>query len=195
MYRSILATTALIFSLGTAHAATTTLFADDFEAETPRTNGSLSKWAITEGSIDVLGGTTFGNLCLNGTRCIDLDGSTRQGGTIQTGPFTFANGATYTLSFDYGSNGNNNSMNFGITGGLFSDSIGPINQFTGSLLTYTKSFTAIGSGRLFFDEFGNDNQGMILDNISLTATPVPLPAGIVLGLTGLAALAGFRRRA
>jgi hypothetical protein len=200
MNRLILAAAAMLLVAPTAHAATD-LFFDDFETEAAGGNQSLDNWSISIGAIDVLGGSYFPYLCANATRCIDLDGSTGTGGRIETGPFSFVSGGTYTLSFDYGSNDfgspNGNSMTFGVTGGLFSDALGPVTEIApgNPFLSYSQTFTAIGSGSLFFDDDGNDLGGVILDNIRLTqsVSAVPLPAGLVLGMTGLGALAGMGR--
>lgn len=201
MLRLVFGAAALALTVGSAQAASTVFF-DDFETEAPGANQLLTNWSIATGAIDVLGGGYFPTLCLNGTLCIDLDGSTGVGGRIETTTFAFVAGGSYTLSFDYGSNDfnspNGNSMTFGITGGLFNDALGPISQPSVSFLSYSQTFTAIGSGSLFFDDDGNDLGGVILDNIRLTATlpgtAVPLPAGAVLGLTALGALAGVRVR-
>ncbi|MEM1233710.1 MAG: hypothetical protein AAGH70_06250 [Pseudomonadota bacterium] len=96
-----------------------------------------------------------------------------------------------------------NDLSFGLSS-VFADSIlGAPNSVApwGEWTEVTTEFlvSSAGTYSLFFSAIGEQNTagcgdcGALIDNISVAA--IPLPAGLVLLLTGLAALLGFRRRA
>jgi hypothetical protein len=62
---------------------------------------------------------------------------------------------------------------------------------SGADVSQTISFTTTG-GVLSFENSGGDNVGAVLSSVSLAA--VPLPAGGLLLIGGLACLAALRRR-
>ena len=190
----------LAFVTASSGAMAATLISDGFESDAIAVpTGSLVNWDIT-GSVDVVGPTSFGYLCLDGSNCLDLDGSA-PGRIDSMASFDFESGVTYTLSFDYNSNGTNNSMTFGISGGLFTDQLLDIDETTGSYFQYSQSFTALGTGLLYFDSDSPSGVGgIVLDNILLTSdggvvNPIPLPAGLplLLGAFGFLGLVSRRR--
>lgn len=199
MLKSLLLAGAVALSMSTAASAATIIFSDDFDSETLKNNGSLSNWNVSNGTIDVIGvGGPF-DLYLGNGRYVDMDGSTRNAGRIETkSAFELIAGQTYELTFMYGRNtrGNNvdptETLNFGF--GSWSDTLNIPSGAIASFLTRTVlfSFQTNVIGSIFFEDLGADNQGVVIDNVSLSA--VPLPAGGLMLVGGLAALAGLRRR-
>lgn len=177
-----------LFAIAATGASALT-FSDDFEADPVAVpTGSLVNWVIT-GSIDVVGPSSFGSSCRDGSNCLDMDGIAP--GRIDTkSTFNFVAGTTYTLAFDYSANGSNKGMTFGITNGLFSDQLTGVNSAgSNPYFNFSTTFTANGMGELFFEsDSASGFGGVVLDNVSLTAAPVPLPAGLPLLLAGLGGL-------
>ncbi|WP_425038562.1 VPLPA-CTERM sorting domain-containing protein [Primorskyibacter sp. S187A] len=198
---------ALALSLSSPAFAASVLFEDDFENNTAGANRTPSGWSAVSGAVDITGPGYFPQICYNTGNCIDLDGSSGTVGHIQTTQsFTLTTGALYSLTFDYTWNyfqqQNPNSMNFGVGG--FSDSLTTTgtrtSDGTGAYESLSFSFLGNGStGAIFFQHLGaSDLGGIVIDNVTLTETPVtapvPLPAGLPLLLAGLGGLALARRK-
>lgn len=187
--------------LGTGAANAATIFQDNFDTEALQLNAALDNWDVTIGSVDVIGNSNFFDLLPGNGRYLDMDGTTNAAGTIfSKTTFNFTAGTTYTLSFSLAGN-NRSAGTANIAPGfdtLFT-SIGS-NTLTSNawwqqpFATYTLTFTpgANFSSKISFKAFGSDNQGPLLDNVVLSAVPVP-PAVWLLG-TALVALAGIGRR-
>jgi hypothetical protein len=190
--------TASLALAGPAGAAT--VFSDNFNTETLATNGSLSNWNISNGTIDVIGGLSFFNFYPGNGNYLDLDGSTNNAGRIETKlPLAFTIGQTYTLSFSFGRNGGNTeSMTYGVTGGNLSQVFTLQQSGTVPFSSFSIDFVATSaSGNIFFDHAGGDNQGIVLDNVLLASVGtavVPVPAALPLLLTGLIGLGAIARR-
>jgi hypothetical protein len=190
-----------------AHAA---LLSDNFDSGTPTLNwagdvvfGSTSDPSNlpAPGSVDLIGsgaaGSSYDVLPGNGYY-VDLDGTTGNGNLPIAGQLTslasFGAG-TYTLMFDLAGN---QRVSFNQTTvvslGSFSTSITPL-AYTDPFKTYAFTFSTTG-GYLQFTELGPSNQqGNLLDNVSLSAGGVPEPstwAMLMLGLAGAGAM--LRRR-
>jgi hypothetical protein len=203
MIRSVLASAlAVVMSVGAASAATVTVFEDKFEygEAIPVPGSTLGGWTISEGSIDLLGPGSYASWCGAGQgSCLDMNGSTSTAGKIEQLITGLISGQTYELTFDYGNNQNSKSatvaevLEFGIDGLLGSVSVFAVSTMQSSMIY---SFVATGtSATLFFRDAGTtpgDNGGPLLDNVRLST--VPLPAGGLLLLGGLAGLAALRRR-
>ena len=186
-------------------AAVTIAFQDDFSGygSTTATNAADSvfggNWTTTSGTVDYLAsGSAFGELCPTGTNCVDLDGSTGAGGTFATTQ-VFKNGK-FNILFQFSGSNRIDSpfddleVNFG---GIVA-SVNKAYNAVGNQGDFFALFTGIIVGNagttLSFRDLGKDNQGIILKNVVVEMSPVPVPAAgglLVLALGGLAAL---RRR-
>jgi hypothetical protein len=192
MFKKILLASAML-AAGITSAQAVTLFTDNFNGEALGINKpALANWSVSNGSIDVIGPGFFG---LYGPgRYIDMDGSTLNAGRIDTTQtFNVSAGKTYTISFSYGKNGiAAETLNFGL--GTLTGSLVLAAGGIGSLISTSYSFLATSNQSnvsLFFEGLGGDNRGAVLDNVSLSA--VPLPAALPLLLAGLAGVAGLGR--
>ena len=191
-------------------AAPVVLFTDDFESEavtilTSHLNYSaFENWNVVDGAVDLIYSPNFGIECAGtGRWCVDLDGTTNNAGRLESrSVFTLSPGITYTLTFDISGNQRNagtDSMTFGLTDGatdIFSDTI--IKAGTDPFETVTRYVTVASATNavLFFDHAGGDQFGMILDNVTLTA--IPVPAAIWLfgsGLLGLVVVSRHKKTA
>lgn len=181
---------------------------------------------ITGGTVDLVRSGDFGIACAGGSgSCVDLDGSTGDAGLTSSTDFGFNGGDLVELDFSYSGNQRGGAADafraaflfnqftsgtygYRISGTtLFTSAfsgtgptgfdifgIGATNGFT----DFTIFFTADNAGttNFFFQDAGNDNIGVILDNVSLSVTAVPEPstwAMLILGF-GVVGAAARRRR-
>ena len=150
---------------------------------------------MAPGTVDVIGTGYFDFYPGNGNY-LDMNGSTTSEGTITTGSLGLEVGQTYELTFDYGTNdfpcGFPVYLTFGL--GALTETLEILLQ--SDLLTAVYTFVYDGSGDYlsFADTSGTpgDNGGPVVDNISLSA--VPLPAGGLLLLGAPGGFAALRRR-
>jgi hypothetical protein len=191
--------------------AATVLFEDNFDTNTFVPNGNLNAtpagWTTFQGTVDIIGRqgavTSFDLLPGNGLY-IDMDGSTRHEGGINTNQAFNLGPGTYELSYDLGGSQRNNGDN---SVEAYINSGGPNVTFNSHTLaaavgfaTFVDTFTLsapLALAQIFFRAAtgSSDNQGLLLDNVKLTQlTAVPLPAAIWLMLSGIAGLGAFARR-
>ena len=200
MFKTFATVSALTLGLSGAASASTVIFQDDFNTETLQTNATLDNWTVTTGSVDVIGPGFFDFYPGNG-RYLDMNGSTAPNseGRIETSGLGLVVGGQYTLSFDYGTNSNPGTLpatltfGLGTTVGLFETLA--INSIPSTLISISYTFTYDGSGDFLFfaDTTGQPDQGgPVIDNVVLSA--VPLPAGGLLLIGALGGLAALRRR-
>jgi len=196
------------FSVHEASALTIPIpYFDDFNGiGSTQLNMAPSGWTTVFGSVDsIASGNIYNITCYLGSQgCVDLDGSTSQSGYfITSGTFNLAAGQTYQLSAQISGNQRGavaNDLIFGFANtfnvplaaqtvlGIVSSS-----PFTLYSVLFTPT-TAVTVEAFFYDILGNNNQGPILDDVSVTDTTVPLPAAVWLMLSGLAALGAVARR-
>ena len=205
----------LVFASLTTSASAGIIFQDNFDADTigiPQ--GSLINWTIDAGTVDVVGASTFGYLCNNGTAgyCLDLDG-TPGNATITTKTGLSLLAGDYEFSFDYGNNfGTDNKLEWDIgVGALVSGLINIASPTHSGDVTsdfvpndiYWNSTTSFSLGAdlsnvyIQFTQLGpQDNGGTVLDNVVLTylgSSSVPEPGSLVLLGLGLLGLTRQRR--
>ena len=185
----------LLLGSSLTHAAT--IFSDNFDSyladQYEWIPSASTGWTVTGGSVD-LHGAGGGNDRLPGNGSyVDLDGSTFSSGMFANS-VNLTSGTTYVLSFDLagpqlGFRSEIVDVNFGSATGSY------IISSTDPFSTYTLSFTPTSSGSYGFSyqNFGGDNRGAFLDNVSVSSvgdavSPIPEPETYTMLLTGLAVM-------
>jgi hypothetical protein len=171
-------------------------FTDNFNGETLGLNyTSFANWAVTAGSVDLIGTPVFFDFYPGNGRYVDLDGSTgaqNPAGRIATNT-TFAAG-NYKLTFNLGGSTRGDTNTVEVKLGSFTQliTLGSAAGFTSQSFLFSTT-----GGKLSFANLGNsDNLGLILDNVQV-ASGVPEPgtwAMMLLGFVGLGYLGARRRR-
>ena len=150
---------------------------------------ALTDWTIgSGGSIDWIGSYWA---AASGAKSIDLSGNVP---SLVSQAINLVSGQTYSISFAYGRNPDGNaSQPFKVELGNFSAEVSNPTQAS-QWQSYSNTFTSDATGSYslkFTANGGNGPYGPALDNIILTA--VPLPAAAWLFGTALAGL-GFARK-
>jgi len=163
----------------------------------------FSGLTVTGGTVDLVKSGDFGISCPGGPgACVDLDGSTGNAGLVSSASYAFNAGDRVALSFLFSGNqrggaddGFRVSFNFtGLESGTYgyesafygNASFGsfnapiinvitgqiPPNRPAGDLTFYFVADTA-GEATFEFEDYGNDNVGIVIDSVSLDIGPNP----------------------
>lgn len=172
------------------------LLTDGFEGETDGTpQPMLTNFTVTSPTIDIVTTPNFGITCAGGSgKCLDLDGTPGLGGILTKGSWAFQAGDVFTLSFFASGNQRSSggfadsfSAGFLLNGMTEINFDGPVLAVNDPFAQFTYSYTALGTGTL--QAFirargpGSDNEGVVIDNVQLSAVPEPA--------TWLMMIAGF----
>lgn len=147
------------------------LFADDFDSENGG-NGELNyfgfaNWNVMAGSVDLIG-NGFADFLPGHGLYLDLDGTTFAAGTLETKTTFTLVPATYRLQFSLAGSQLGQANRVDVTlGHVYSESFTlesdvPFTTITRDIVVSTET-----SGKLVFQAFGNDNIGLLLDNVRL----------------------------
>jgi hypothetical protein len=207
MRRFLIAALAGLAAIAGSAAQAATIFSEGFDAE----NGGVSflnytgfaQFTVANGIVDLVATPDFGITCAGGSgACVDLDGSipgTDPTSSLVSDVINFVPGVIYTLSFDISGNQRNSNSDttiYSISGGVLASTA--ITLAGGApFQTVSQSFSVLSAtlaSIIFFTPDASDNIGLILDNVRIEATPIPLPAAAPIFLAGLAGLAFSRRR-
>ena len=182
--------TAVVCALMAVPAMASMMLSDNINSENGgvgATNySSFANWTVPDGSVDLIGYGFYDFLPGNGLY-IDMDGSTSKAGTMTTKTsFDFEPGVTYTLSYDLAGNHRNADFEQVIVslGTILNDSHSLAQNAPWTLYSQTFTVDSATIAKLSFEGVGGDNRGMLLDNVNVSSSvvPVPLPGAILLGL-------------
>ncbi len=190
----------LMFALGllaagaTAQAATP-IFSDSFDSNAAALNATPTGWSIDKGTVDIIGAGTPWDYIPGSGLFIDLDGSTGNAGMLFR-DFDLTAGLQYTLNFDLAGNHVNSAqenvqVKFGNVTEVFSLPMAA--GWTPYSLVFTPNQTKTYT-LSFWNNNSNDNVGMLLDNVNVTAVPEPETYAMMLAGLGLVGFMARRRR-
>ena len=185
------------------------VFEDDFDTEVGSGSGAsnlseinytgFANWIVAagQGSVDLVHHGDFGPIdCFGGSgQCVDLDGTTNNAGTLVSTGIGLMPGlyrlelyvAGTSSNFNQAAASQPNSLNVSV--GSFIDTNIQLDQ--GDPFTLVSELFAVngpsgGTFEIVITHEGGDNFGAILDNVSITA--VPLPAALYLFSAALTVL-------
>ncbi len=193
---AILAPVAALAAVICGHASAATLLSDNFNTDVQALNSPGDATFLSTAapaSIDIIG-TGFFDLQPDNGNYVDLDGSSGNGHATAgqlTSVATFGPG-DYTLTFDLAGNLRGAAaQTTTVSLGSFSQVFSPASN-AGFALQTVHIHTTTG-GSLQFTEGGpSDQQGNLLDNVTLTSS-IPEPASWVMMIVGFAGAGGLMR--
>lgn len=193
---SVLSFAGIVTTSTTSANAAQVVLQDNFNAENGGSGvvnyNGFANWNVFNGSVDLIGNGYFEFISSANGRglYLDMDGSTNKAGTIESKKaFAFNKGDLINLTFQLAGNQRYKSDSDSVVvslGSLFTKTY----TLPGSQLftTFTETFSvgAATNAKLAFQGVGNDNVGMLLDDVSLSkSVPEPLTIGgsaLALGL-------------
>ncbi|MCF7999321.1 MAG: VPLPA-CTERM sorting domain-containing protein [Methylovulum sp.] len=203
--KSLMALAIMASAVTTANAST--VFSDNFDSNALGLGTNLNpvvpaSWSVNNGTVDIIGNPNSFDFLPGNGRYIDLDGSSNDAGVLSRA-FNLSSGVNYLANFYLAGSHRGTSESGTVTFGTSSlnysfiayNSLNPSPQHSNTGFTlYSLLFTPTSSGNynLTFANNGNDNVGALLDNVTVTATPIP--AAIWLFGSALAGLVGVSRR-
>lgn len=193
--KKILLASTLITASFSVSAATINSLNDNFDSITSSQlnipSANLANWDVLNGTVDAVATPNGWGISCNTGTCIDLDGSSNNAGDLVS-KYGFSAGQ-YSLSFDLSGNQRNGAEDELIV------SLGDYSQTFDYASTvawtniYISLVNVLDGDKLSFSHAGGDNVGIMLDNISVSA--VPIPAAAFLFSPALLGFMGLRRKA
>lgn len=165
---------------------------DNFDSEGTSLNyNSFANFDVLNGSVDTIGSGQYGIQCFGGVGvCIDLDGSSNNAGELITKDL-FAAGA-YTLQFAISGNQRFGSDALTVSLGDYLETFIVASNDPFIVINRLVNITSVS--QLIFSNAGNDNLGVILDNVSVELSTVPVPAAFWLFGSALIGFMGLKRK-
>ena len=195
LFASVVFTASCAFSVS---GFTATIFVDQFDSEGSNSvlnYNSFSNWSVLGGSVDLIASGGYGISCFGETgSCVDLDGTSSNAGVLTTNESFYLTPGEYTLSFGLSGN-QRTSVRDSVTvslGSTYSEVITLSGDDPFELFVRNIAVTDATIASISFDHAGGDNYGLILDEVSLAA--VPIPASGILFLSSLLAFLGLRQK-
>lgn len=178
------------------------VFYDNFDANTSGRNAPPANWAVSLGTVDVVGLGDQDYLPGNGLY-VDLDGTTNLAGALSTS-FQLESGVTYNATYTMAGSQrrelalmNDADLN-DIVDVTFGDSTATYTFAPDDVLaTFTQTFTAPTTGlyQLTFDNRGGDLIGALLMEVTVATVPEPASGyAMLLGLAATIALVTLGRK-
>ena len=189
----------LCFSILAVDGYCSTVFYDNFDGE-PSTSilnyDSFVNWNVFNGTVDLLtSGDSFLVQCYGGAgQCVDLDGTTNDAALFVTKQSFDLPAGEYVLSFAISGNqraSGNDTVTVSL-GSMFSETYTKTRNDPFELISVSINVPTATSANISFDHQGGDRYGIILDEVSLTA--VPIPAAGWLFLSGILGIWNFAAR-
>ncbi len=135
----------------------------------------FANWNVADGFVDLIGtdgaGTASNDVLPGNGLYVDLDGSSFNAGRLESKTEFALTPGTYELQFQLAGSTSNGSNSVAISlGAAFSETVTRAQNAPFSTETRTINVAAATSGRIVFDNAGNDNFGALLGRVKLTNT-------------------------